>query len=313
MNIRFRFLDLLATLGAAVLLLTLTIMARHVAQERVAVTECADHLRRIGQALLNYQEVNQGQFPRTTYDPAKPLVAYTGASAADPFSGQGPVANDTTASMFLLVRRGDLPPEVMICAGALRHGLAEKDSRPADELARSSNFTARLHDNYSLANMYPDAAAVAAGYSLDYFHQKLPPQFVIAGDTNPGAEEASRATTRMTRQDMRQSNSPNHQRDGQNLLAADGSVNFYMSPLLGVGFDNVYASAKLYPNPASPTDTVLVPAWTDGPNTLPASVLTRRYVVLVAMGATLLILTWLVWSGVKRAKARDAAATRAFG
>lgn len=309
MGIRFRLLDLVATIVVAALLLGLTFAGRHQAQEAVAVTECADHLRRIGQALADYQSANQGQFPRTRYVADAPLVAYTGPSAADPFGHGGPEVNDVTASMFLLLRRGDLPPEVMICAGAFRHGLAERDSRSTIELAQASNFTARLHDNYSLANMYPSSAAVAAGYSLDHFQQKLPGRFILAGDTNPG-EEASHATTQMSRHDMRPANSPNHQRDGQNLLAADGSVNFYLSPFLGVGYDNVYTSTGELSSPGSATDTILLPTWTQGPNLLPASLVTRRYVVIAAMGATIAILTWLVWSGVKRARQRDAAMTQ---
>ncbi|HEX8324726.1 MAG TPA: hypothetical protein VF595_12535, partial [Tepidisphaeraceae bacterium] len=236
----FRLIDVLVCLVVVIALGVTAAGARRGAQENSVIIACAGRLGQIGQSLVLYQGLYDGRFPRTRYDPAAPLTAYTAPAAADPFSDTGPQPNDVTASLFLLARVMELPPENFICPSALRHGLAEIDSFDRVTVKNRSNFRSRLGANYSLANMYPDAAATAAGYSLDHFRDRLPATFVIAGDTNPGGESAAAATTHMSRMNLRMANSPNHERNGQNVMFADGSVRFFNSAFIGDGYDNVY-------------------------------------------------------------------------
>ncbi|MGC4030720.1 MAG: hypothetical protein QM754_03075 [Tepidisphaeraceae bacterium] len=299
--VRYRLADLLVTLAVVVALGTAVAGVRRQAQDDSVIIGCSAKMRQLAQALVMYQSLSNGEFPRTRYDPAKPLTAFTNPDAADPFSDAGPQPNDTSAAMFLLARTIDLPPEAFICPGATRNNLAEEDDFDRQTARQRSNFRARLHDNYSLANMYPSVAAVAAGYSLDSFATKLPATFVIASDTNPGGPGPKVATTQMSRRDMRQANSPNHERDGQNVMFADGSVQFFNSPFVGTDHDNVFTS-QLSPDnlqPAGAADSVLLPAWSDGPQLTARATVNRRWVLAVGGTGILLVMAWIVRHGMR--------------
>ena len=293
-------LDLLAIVGIALALLIYTGAAKHAVQEMSAVTDCQDNLRQIAQSLVLYQSLNDGAFPRTRYTPDAPLTAYTGATSPDPFSDSGPSVNDVTAAAFLLARTMDVPADVLACPAARRHGLAQIDTFDRTTSKSRSNFSARLNYNYSLANMYPTTRATQAGYRLDNFKTHLPAWFAIAADTNPGGKEIATATTQLSRKGMRMTNSPNHQRDGQNVLFADGSVDFFQSPFVGPLFDSVYNSAGTFPDPASATDAVLLPIWTQGPDLIPHTTTMRRYILGAATVLTAAVLAWIVWHGTRR-------------
>jgi hypothetical protein len=272
---RFRLIDLLTAGGCGLLILTLTVAARRQSQEFNAIAECATNLKRIGQALVQYQELSGGAFPRTRYDAAAPVAAYTSPDAADPFAADGPAANDVTAAAFLLARVTELPAPVFACPAALRHGLAEIDSFTEADVLRRSNFRARVNYNYAMANMYADATA---GYSLSDF-TKLPGGFAVVADTNPGGDGVAAAKPDMPPSRVRMSNSPNHQREGQNVLLASGAVRFERSPFVGLDGDNVYAARGTFPAPADGRDSVLLPVWSMGPDRIPRSVKLRRWVL----------------------------------
>ncbi len=301
---RFRFFDLLATLAIAGALLGATIVARHRAQETSVIADCAGNLRQIAQSLVLYEGLYGGQFPRTRYEPGAPITGYTSPDASDPFASNGPAANDVTAPAYLLARVLDVPADVFVCPAAIRHGLAQVDKFDRSTAKQRSNFRARLNYNYSLTNMYPDAAATSAGYSLDHFLKRLPPTFVIAGDTNPGGAALTPPKTDLSgkarENDLRMHNSPNHQRDGQNLLFADGSVRFYGSPLQAAGGDDVYDSQATFPQPANAGDVVLLPTWDVGPNLTSKEVTLRRWSLGGAIAFTAVLLGGILWRGLRR-------------
>ena len=269
-------IDAIVSLGLAALLLAVTIAVREQLGQAEAITQCQANLRQMSAALSRYGGDHRGAFPRTRYDPAAPLSAYTAPDTADPFAQQGPLVNDVTAAAFLLAREQDLTAGVFICPAALRNGLAQKDVYTSATLGQRANFRGRIYYNYSLANMYPDAAATSAGYTLENFAQ-LGPNFAIAADTNPG-DETSNPNPKQSRIAARMANSPNHERDGQNVLYADGSARFVPTPYAATGDVSFYASAGVFPQPASASDSVLVPIWQAGPQLTPTAVKVRRWV-----------------------------------
>jgi len=301
---RFGWTDVIVSVGCAAAILGVGIAARHQAQEFGVILDCQQNLRQIAQSLVMYEGTYDGQFPRTRYAPDAPLTAYTAPDAKNPFAADGPAENDTTASMWLLAREMELPSETFICPAAQRHGLAEPDSFDRASAGQRSNFRARVNDNYSLANMYPSNAAVKAGYSLDHFHEKLPPAFAIAADTNPGINDEKTATTQESRLAVRETNSPNHQRDGQNILFADGSVAFFGSPFAGRS-DDVYRGDDGGVQPITATDSVLLPAWNEGPKKTPAVVLGRRWTLSIAGVVVTIGMVLLIRRGMKRAGASN--------
>ena len=63
---------------------------------------------------------------------------------------------------------------------------------------------------------------------------------------------------------MEEANSPNHEREGQNVLYADGHVAYEPTPFVGLGRDNIYTARTGTPptverSPADATDTLLLP------------------------------------------------------
>lgn len=269
----FRLFDVLTLIAIALLLLGATIAARQLAQSKQDITHCADNLRKLYVAHGAYVTAH-GEPPRTRYEPDKPITAFTGSASTNPFAADGPQANDVTAAIFMLARESGISADVFNCPAALRNGLAEQDTFDATTVRQRSNFRARVNYNYSFQNMY--LPADSAG-----------PSDVMAADTNPGGQGILTASTQETLQQVRLSNSPNHQRDGQNVLFRNGEVRFEPSAFFGKPVDNIYA----------PGGVQLVPEWSAGPDVTPKAVSLRRWAFSIAMVATTLLLIFIVFRG----------------
>jgi prepilin-type N-terminal cleavage/methylation domain-containing protein/prepilin-type processing-associated H-X9-DG protein len=255
----FSMIELLVVIGIITLLIGIIVPTMGKVREKSYINRCAANLQQIGEALAIYAHDNKGAFPRTTYVPGAPLHAGTGPTAVDPFALDGPSANDTTAAIYLLMRTQKLPPEIFRCP-YVNTELAQAD--PLAEHARSNFVDYHRNLGYSFANPYPDSAAVASGYM---WGSKLPAEFVIAADLNPGIDgerdDVNLPTLDSNPRDMAMANSNNHGKDGQNVLFADGHVAFEDTAFCGIDNDNIYTNQHLQVNasPADKTDTVLLP------------------------------------------------------
>jgi len=213
------------------------------ARENAVAVKCANNLRQIGAALSLYGNENHGVYPRTVYQPGAAPTQGTHPDAADPFHPGGPLPNDVTAALFLLIRTERLPAAIFTCP-LTDVNTFEPDPAPRPE--SRSNFTDfRRNLGYSYANPYPDAAAAVAGYRPS---THLNPGFAVAADLNPGTGDGS--------------NSRTHEDRGQNVLFADGHVDWTTSPLVGMSGDNIYTNKRgiVYGSPFDATDSVLLPA-----------------------------------------------------
>jgi hypothetical protein len=206
------------------------------ARETARRVRCGSNLRQVGQALLLYANQNRGAYPRTTYDPdrAGRPVAFTGAFAEDPFKEGGPAANDVTAAMFLLLRTQDITAEVFVCPSTRAR---RWDYGGAGDASHASNWPRDRYLSYSYTNPYPGAAAERAGYAVT---NDLGADFAVAADANPGGDALLKLTARSAAADLRNGNSRNHQREGQNVLYGDGHVAFQATPFCGTARDNIY-------------------------------------------------------------------------
>src|SRR5690606_35763839 len=100
------------------------------------------------------------------------------------------------------------------------------------------------NDSFSFQNMYGRSDAAGKGFK---WTDSLTSTFAIASDINPGISGGGRdnvtlVSTQSTNRDMKMGNSNNHNKDGQNVLYADGSVRFAQTPFAGPADDNIFTA-----------------------------------------------------------------------
>ena len=261
----FTIIELLVVIGIIGILIAILLPAIEHVRHQAYIDKCASNLRQIGLAITIYEGENHGSWPRTVYNvaTADAPVKGTGATAADAFTpGSAVQANDLTAGLFLLLKAEKLPTVLFICP------YNDDTSFTADtpDVGSRANFTnQKINLGYSFANPYPDAAAVTAGYALT---GHLPSMFPIGADKNPGRGEGNddvyAVTAASAESTMEEANSPNHEREGQNVIYADGHVSYERSPFVGLGKDNIYTARNgvapvVERSPFDATDSVLLP------------------------------------------------------
>lgn len=255
----FTLIELLVVIAIIGVLLGILLPAAEHVRHQGYIDKCASNLRQIGLAISMYCNENQGNYPRTLYDPTQPLTEGTGINATDPFQPGGVAANDLTAAPYLLLRSEHLPTELFVCPYNDDTSYLVDTANPANH----SNFTSwTVNLSYSFANPYPSASVANAGYRLT---GHLRPDFPIAADLNPGVTKYANVTVAAPGESdrvMEQANSRNHEQDGENVLYADGHVSWEHNCLCGIAQDNIYTNqAGQYDNvsPLNPTDAILLP------------------------------------------------------
>lgn len=252
------WVDVAVVVGIVAMLVGITMPMMTHAKQRAHQIRCAGRLREVGQAMNRYADDHRGMLPATRPSRGpivKPDITNSGADARDPFAADGPAENNVPAVMFLLVREKLVSSQDMICPGAAGRadGFAGKDAR------QRSNFT-NVRDNlsYGVQNPYADDVALQAGFG---WRVKLNPDAVLAADRGVACAELAQAVPTSPWDVMVRINSRNHSSEGQNVLYADGRVEFRATPFAGIDGDNIYVNARgrVLDSPVGPTDTVLLP------------------------------------------------------
>lgn len=242
-----RFTQMTAIAAIVIVGLSIAIPTLRHARERSYQERCAEQLKLISQGLFDYSQDN-GRMPSVTLASGSPWwqVGY-----------QGEENYSNTRSVWLLASKGYVTPDKFVCPG--RWQAMTPPEIEDYELANLRDFPSKTHMNYS-----PRVCS-------DKMPQLVDAQTVLMADTNPLCEDIptdySRGFDVHLNGDLLQTNSRNHNGQGQNILTGDGAVTFSTNRTWGANLDDIYslrsmsqgAKIKGYEMPASENDTFLAP------------------------------------------------------
>jgi prepilin-type processing-associated H-X9-DG protein len=264
------------------------------ARQQAQQIKCAANLKNIGLAMQIYSnnEKNNG-FPRTYFavtqstgvptpqtidcttsgGPATGLLkqasdANVPTSSIPPNSSasfQSPTTvpyNCVTASIFLLMKSTDLTPDIFVCPSSnANRGFTLNSPKDWSNFEDSPMWG--QHMTYSFSCPFPGSTAVQNGFRWSSTVAN-PSDFALAADMNPGDQGGINPPNQVTvpthtsgSKDIARANSNNHKNQGQNVLYADGHVQWQTSSFCGVacvtstgaGYqDNIYTARTDFDN-----------------------------------------------------------------
>lgn len=266
--------------GAAVMVFVL--LWRTQANEKQNMINCAKNLRQIGQAMQLYAQDNLrlgGIYPRLHYKAEAPNtldasgadLAWSGAGN-NPFSdaardgtgagaGQSGIGyNNVPAAAFLLLRTQAISADAFVCPAASQRADDYRRGGTQREKMQCGNFgDIRRNLSYGFSNPYPTKEALQSGFRMS---TAMNPEFALVADIGPGTAGGQNpygmagagglaATPKSPIAQLRAMNSNNHRKVGQNVLFADGHVEFVPNVFAGIKGNNIYVPDKSDDNGAT--------------------------------------------------------------
>jgi len=268
--------ELLVVIGIIALLISILLPSLNKARETANRVKCAANLKAIGNSLLLYSNDWKGAYPRTVYNANAVAGGFlvptwgTGAIAQNPFDTKGaagnsrPYDNDISAAIYLLLSTQDITGDSFVCPSSS----AEKwdFGGASNGVGNWSNWNGQdeidKHLSYSYQNPYGDPGANTAGFKLN---ASVGADFAVYADINPGTpivydsvlggRQISYNVVEPTNSSgsvfQKRANSPNHDKEGQNVLFGDGHVDWSSTAFAGRKGDNIYTRKKSNTEPVA--------------------------------------------------------------
>jgi prepilin-type N-terminal cleavage/methylation domain-containing protein len=275
----FTLIELLVVVAIIALLISILLPSLARAREITKRAVCASNLRGIGQAMKVYANDNADWYPCTQFQETTgggdgengvTYITYLGANITVPMSTDLLGFVHPSRSLFMLVIDGSCTPKQFTCpsAGDSEDDLRNYTGTPTASQLGKDRFDFRGYPFLSYGYQMPFGPKAKPNENLSpqcavmsdkgpYFEAGDPPSGgfpndaadkskISEGAPGPGQPiQVADATDvpsllALATEKWSTANSPNHTKEGENVLFADGHVEFVKKPIVGVNYDNIY-------------------------------------------------------------------------